>query len=130
MKNNVCLAMLMVFCSISSQARASQVLNESPVSANDALVCLVDFRIDLVVGKDEYDIGDSQYCKYEVDQKKFLSLLTSMSSSAVYMENNVRAKVSFSKSVVYFIDYNGVVRIGSKRFEIDKFKFIKMIRKI
>jgi hypothetical protein len=130
MKKMMCLVLLVFPFAIFNQAKAAQLTKKDPVLLNEAMVCFVDFRIGLVVGKSESDIGDSKYCRYAVDRKKFLSLLTSVPASTFYMSNNVRAKISLSTKDVYFIDYNGVVRLGDERFKISKKAFTEAIREI
>ena len=130
MKKKTCLTLLIFLTVVLGQVAAAQANQQNPIALNDAQVCFVDFRIGLVVGKSEGDIADNQYCKYTIEKKKFLSLLTTLPASAFYMGNNVRAKVSLTENDAYFVDYNGVVRFGSKKFKIDKMLFKKTLRSI
>ena len=130
MKKKVYMALLIFLTTILGQVKAAQVVKGNPVSSNEALVCFVDFRIGLVVGKSEADIGNIKYCRYAIDRKKFLSLMTSMPTSTFYMSGNVRAKISWSDKDVYFVDYNGIVRHGEAKVQINKIDFTKALRKI
>ncbi len=82
------------------------------------------------MGRTEADIGQGKYCKYAMDKKKFLSMLSPRPASEFYMDNNVRAKVIVSPSSSYFIDYNGVVRFEEKKFKINKKDFMNAIKKL
>lgn len=110
------------------QVSAAGTPNNISIMSTGARVCFVDFRIGLVIGKSETEIGDARYCRYVIDRKKFISLLVPVPSSTFYMRGNVRAKVSMSDKNVYFIDYNGVVRHGREKFEINKMTFTHALR--
>lgn len=112
------------------QVRATHVVKGRNLLAKEAIVCFVDFRIGLVVGKSEADIGNGKYCKYTIDRKKFFSLLTPMPPATFYMGGNVRAKVCLSVKDIYYVDYNGVVRHGGERFQINKLAFTKALRRL
>jgi hypothetical protein len=130
MTNKVCIFVLILYSLLLGQVQASPAIKHGVVYAKEAPVCFVDFRIDLVVGKSESDIGDDQYCRYAIDREKFLSLLTPAPASTFYMNGNVRAKVSMSAKDEYFIDYNGVVRFGDKKFQVSKKNFTNALRKL
>jgi hypothetical protein len=124
-------AIIFLFCLpvFTCQAK-STISNFDHLSDRDAAVCFVDFRIDLVIGKTEAGIGKKKYCRYSIDRHVFLSLIKPVPVSTFYMNNNIRAKVCLSSNEIYFIDYNGIVKHGRERFEIDKKIFTNALRKL
>jgi hypothetical protein len=95
-----------------------------------ASVCFFDFNAESLFGRDENSISDPIYCHYKIDKIKFLNLLSPKPDSEFYMPNYIRAKITISPSEVYFIDNNGVVRYGTKRFSIDKVKFTDSLENV
>ena len=104
--------------------------DDDPMAGKEAPVCLIDFRIDFAVGRTESELDNPGICRYAVNREAFLGLLSRRPDSEYYENRDVRVKVTFSGDVIYFIDRNGVVRLGSKKFLIDKQKFIRLIRKV
>jgi hypothetical protein len=125
----VILVLFAVALGRSRVAQATEVVSGGGLTEG-AVVCFVDFRIGLVVGKSEADIGNKKYCRYSIERKIFLSLIKFAPPSNFYMSNNVRAKVIFSQKDIYYIDYNGVVRHGGERFQIDKSAFTKTLHRL
>jgi hypothetical protein len=130
MKRNVCMFVFSFFNLILSAAWAFPEVQPTIPPPGDVVACFVDFRIGRVVGISEADISNKKYCKYAIDREKFLSLLTPIPASTPYMKGNVRALVSLSAEDKYFIDYSGVVRLGEKKFEINKSVFTNSLRLI
>ena len=106
--------------------------NQSSGSAKvqQATVCFFDFRVESPFGRDETSISRPTYCHYEIDKARFLGLLSLRPDSEFYMPNYIRAKVALSANEIYFIDNNGIVRYGTKRFSIDKVKFTDSLENV
>lgn len=101
---------------------------ETPAATKEVPVCLIDFRIDFAVGR-ESELDNPGICRYSIDEQAFLGLLVRRPDSEYYESRDVRARVAFSHDSIYFIDRSGVVRFGSKKFVIDKQKFLEWIKK-
>jgi len=102
-------------------------LKGSSVSTSGS-VCFTGFEVQFLVGKTEESINNPQYCRYSIEKAEFIKMISSRPSSEFYLSSHVRAKVSFSERDVYFIDNNGIVRSGNKKFFIDKEQFSKVLK--
>ncbi|MBN6104707.1 hypothetical protein JR064_21315 [Xanthomonas sp. CFBP 8703] len=91
-------------------------------------VCFTGFEVQFLVGKTEESINNPQYCRYSIEKAEFIEMISSRPSSEFYLPSHVRAKVYFSERDVYFIDNNGIVRSGNKKFFIDKEQFSKVLK--
>jgi len=99
-------------------------------SEQSALVCFIDFRVGLAIGRNEEEIGSKGPCRYTIDKKVFRSMLLPRKDSEFYQKSNVRAKIIYSPTEVYFIDANGVVRFGDHKFVVNKDEFTKYVKDI
>lgn len=100
------------------------------MSVNGAAVCAVGFRIEFAVGPTEENLLRRADCGYAIDQRMFLAMLSPRPASEFYQDRDVRARVTLSNGDVYFIDRNGVVRAGAKKFAIDTLYFMQSIKKV
>lgn len=120
----IALVLLLVFC----QWADSREISSKEPSSSSGHVCFTGFEVQFLVGKTEKTINSPEYCRYSIEKTEFIKMLVSRPSSEFYLSSHVRAKVYFSERDVYFVDNNGVVRSGDKKFFIDKERFSRAFK--
>ncbi|MDR0702341.1 MAG: hypothetical protein LBF61_08055 [Azoarcus sp.] len=87
-------------------------LKANPSSSEIGIVYYDDFRIERVAPLTEDMAWEEIACKYEIHKEDFLGLLSRIDNALSEVEDgffcygNIRAKVIFPESGVYFVDRN------------------------
>lgn len=125
LNSSIAFLVLLMCCQWADSRETSP--KESSFSTSGS-VCFTGFEIQFLVGKTEESINSPEYCGFSIEKTKFIKMISYRPSSEFYLYFHVRAKVSFSRQDVYFIDNNGIVRSGGRKFFIDKEQFSKSLK--
>jgi len=89
------------------------------------------FEIERITGIPEAQIAELG-CAYEIDKESFLKMLKQPRGRPPfgYDSSDVRAKISFSKQEIYFVEYQGVVRGSENARLIDKSEFVSALKRV
>lgn len=97
------------------------------VNEKNAVVFFYGFEVERITGIHEDEI-EHYGCRYTIDRQSFMNVLQPNSSTNKYQRLDVRGEVVFSKDTIYFIDRDGIVRLGNKEYLLDKKLFISEIK--
>jgi hypothetical protein len=121
------LCLILIFFALLPPTNWARGDSSSAPTDESVTVYYFDFAIERITGIHEDGIAQ-EGCKYSINQRDFLSILSPTAETKRYQPLDVRAVVIFETHMHFYIDRNGNVRQGQRHYNMDKSEFAKLLK--